>query len=331
MNELMEYIRTGYIALAYKGLAYSGLDAVFDGLLNGIAMIHGSDPWAWENIITQIGTRLADIAMQNMVIKIERVEDIHRVYREGRIGLILHLEGAPTGIGHDLMRLDILYGLGVRCIGITYSVGNKLGGGIADKEDRGLTDIGYNFIERCNELGILIDLAHVGDKTSLEAIEASDKPMAITHAGARALWPSKRLKPDEVIHALAEKGGVFGIEAAPHTTLTLNHRRHNIEAVMEHFKYIESLVGINHIAFGPDTLYGDHVALHKYFRRLLSIDKIIGGEGLPEYEEVEYVDGLENPSQYINIIRWLVKNGYSDDEIKRVVGNNILRLLNRVW
>ncbi len=331
MNQLIDYIRTGYTALGYEGLAHSGLDAVFDGLLDGIAMIHGNDPWSWDNIITQIGTRLADLAMQDTVIKVEEVEDIFKAYREGKIGLVLHLEGAPTGIGHDLMKLDILYGLGVRCIGITYSVGNELGGGIADKVDRGLTDLGYRFIERCNELGILIDLSHVGDKTSLEAIEASGKPMAITHAGARALWPSNRLKPDEVIHALAEKGGVFGVEAAPHTTLTLNRRRHDLEAVMEHFQYIADLVGIEHVAFGPDTLYGDHVALHRYFRRLLSIDRIISREGLPEYEEVEYVDGLENPSQFKNIVRWMVKNGYSDEEIKKVIGENILNLLRKVW
>jgi len=330
MEDLIDYIRTGYTALAYEGLAYSGLDIVFDGLLDGIALIHGNDPWSWDNIITQIGTRLSDLAMQDMIIKVEGVEDIYRASREEKIGLILHLEGAPTGVGYDLQKLDILYGLGVRCIGITYSIGNELGGGIADKVDRGLTDLGYKFIERCNKLGILIDLAHVGDKTSLEAIEASDKPLAITHAGARSLWPSNRMKPDEVIYALADKDGVFGVEAAPHTTLTLNRRKHDLDAVMEHFQYIVDLVGIDYVAFGPDTLYGDHVALHKYFRRLLSIDKIISGD-LPEYEEVEYVDGLENPTQFKNIVRWLVKNGYSDDEISKVIGGNIIRLLKTVW
>ena len=85
------------------------------------------------------------------------------------------------------------------------------------------------------------------------------------------------------------------------------------------------------MAFGPDTLYGDHVALHKYFRRLLSIDRIISKKELPDYEEVEYVDGLENPSQFKNIVRWLVKNGYSDEEIRKVIGENILNLLRKVW
>jgi len=331
MGQLMDYIRSGYTALGYEGLAHSGLDALFDGLLDGVGLIHGRDPWTWENIITQIGTRLADLSSQEMVFKVEAVDDIFKAYREGGIGLILHLEGPPTGVGYDLQRLEILYGLGVRCIGITYSVGNELGSGIADEVDRGLTDLGYEFIDMCNRLGILIDLAHVGEKTSLEAIEASGHPLAITHAGAKALWPSNRMKSDEVIHALAEKDGVFGVEAAPHTTLTMGRRRHDIEAVMQHFKYIEELVGIDHVAFGLDTLYGDHVALHRAFRSLLSIDRIIGRESLPEYEPVEYVDGLENPSQFTNVVRWMVRNGYSDSEIEKVVGGNILRLLRKVW
>jgi membrane dipeptidase len=214
-------------------------------------------------------------------------------------------------------------------MGIAYSRGNEYGGGLADKVDKGLTDIGYELVDRMNKLGILIDLAHAGDKTSLEVIEYSKYPVAITHAGARALWPSRRMKPDEVIQALAEKGGVFGIEAAPHTTITMKNPRHSLESVMEHFQYIEKLVGIDHVAFGPDTLFGDHVTLHKAFREFLSLSSV--EENLPLFPRVEYVDGLENPSEFINIVRWLVKHGYSDQEITKVMGGNILDLLKRVW
>jgi membrane dipeptidase len=88
-------------------------------------------------------------------------------------------------------------------------------------------------------------------------------------------------------------------------------------------------VGIDHVAFGPDTLFGDHVALHKVFRDYLSITR--QEEDLPPYPRVEYVDGLENPAEFVNIIRWLVKHGYSDQEIVKVMGGNILNLLKRVW
>jgi membrane dipeptidase len=328
-NEFIEYIRSGRWEIGYEGLAASMLDGVFEGLLDGIAIIRSSDPWDWDNVVHQIGMVQADLDHQDLVFIARRVEDFEKAHREGRIAMVLHLEGPPR-VGEDLLKIDILYGLGVRCMGIAYSRGNEFGSGIADKHDRGLTDLGYEYVERLNKLGIAIDLAHAGDRTSLEVIEASKTPVLITHAGARALWPSKRMKPDQVIQALAEKNGVFGIEAAPHTTITRKNPKHTIESIMEHFQYIENLVGIDHVAFGPDTLFGDHVALHKVFMSYLAI-KTVAQEGLPEYPRVEYVDGLENPSQFPNIVRWLVKNGYSDQEISKVIGGNILRVLRQAW
>jgi len=327
--EFIEHARIGRPFIGYEGLAASGLDAVFENMMNGTALMHSPDSWHWENIVHQIGMWQADIDHQDFVFIARKVEDIEKAHREGRLAMVLSLE-APPKIGEDLSKLDVVYGLGVRVMGVVYSKNNEFGSGLADQHDKGLTDLGYALIERLNKLGVLIDVSHASDRTSLEAIEASKYPVVVTHAGARALWPSKRMKPDEVIHAVAEKKGFFGIEAAPHTTLTRKNPKHSIESIMEHFQYIEKLVGIDHVAFGPDTLFGDHVALHKVFAEYLSI-KAASEEGLPYYEKVPYVDGLENPSEYPNIIRWLVKNGYSDGEISKVIGGNVMRVLRAVW
>jgi membrane dipeptidase len=326
-GEFVEYFRSGRFWVGYEGLARSGLDGFFDGLLNGLAPIRSPDPWDWDNVVHQIGIYRADLDHQDLLFVATRAEDFLRAHREGRIAVVIHLEGPPR-IGDDLTKVDVLYGLGVRCMGVTYSRGNEFGSGLADRVDRGLTDLGYALVERMNKLGILIDVSHAGDRTSLEVIEASRDPVVVTHAGARALWPTRRMKPDEVILALAEKGGVFGIEAAPHTTLTRRNPRHSIESVMEHFQYVEKLVGIDHVAFGLDTLFGDHVALHRVFSAYLSISR--PGEG-PEHPVVEYVDGLENPSEFANVVRWLIKHGYSDQEIGKVIGENVLRVARRVW
>jgi membrane dipeptidase len=327
--ELMkDYIRDGRIFIGYEGLAVSGLDAFFEGLHDGTGSIESKDPWAWENIIYQIGMYLCDVDHQDFLFLAKNVEDILRAHKEGKIAFVLHLESIPN-IGSNLDKIDVLYGLGVRCMGLAYSQGNVFCSGLAEKHDRGLSDLGYEAIKRMNKLGIAIDLAHVSDKSRLEAIEASSKPVFITHAGARALWPSRRLVTDEALHALAEKGGVIGIEAAPHTTITMNKRRHNIESVMEHFEYIARLIGIDHVGFGLDTNFGDHVALHKIMARELAISAT--RENLPPFEEVEFVDGLENPSEFHNVIRWLIKHGYSDEEIGKVIGGNVLRVLKEVW
>jgi membrane dipeptidase len=97
---------------------------------------------------------------------------------------------------------------------------------------------------------------------------------------------------------------------------------------MDHFRYCVDLVGLDHVAFGPDTLYGDHVALHRIFAHLLSLSAFRG----PAFDPVAYVDGLENPTEnFANICGWLVQHGFSDDEIRAVLGGNIYRALQSIW
>jgi membrane dipeptidase len=138
-------------------------------------------------------------------------------------------------------------------------------------------------------------------------------------------------EPDEVLSALAERGGVLGIEAAPHTTVSYEHRTHTIESVMDHFTYAVELMGIEHVAFGPDAFYGDHVGFHHTSSANLDIAKMTNAGEL-EYDRVPHVDGVENPTEsFRNIAGWLVEHGYRDGEIQAVLGGNILRLLEDVW
>src|SRR5690554_371056 len=247
--------------------------------------------------------RLSDIAHQDLVVLATTTEDIINAKKNGQIAFVVSLEGSAM-IENELDRIDILYGLGVRALGIAYSEGNALGAGLREPNDGGLTVFGRQAVRRMNQLGIAIDISHSGDRTSLDTIEYSEKPIFITHAGARALWDSRRLKPDEVIKACAAKGGVIGIEAAPHTTITRNNPNHSIDSFMEHFEYIKDLVGIDHVTFGPDTLYGDHVGLHHAFAEHLSTKGTQGNR--KDFNEVEYVKGIENPTEGSkNILRYL--------------------------
>jgi len=327
-GELAEYRRQGRDFTGYAGMAVSGLDAVFDNLMDGTATITSKAGWKWDDTIYDLGMRLSDIAHQDFVVRGETLDDVRRAKENGQIAFIASLEAA-TAIENEVDRLDILYGLGIRSSGIAYSEANTLGSGLKEARDGGLTELGKQAVRRMNKLGIAIDVSHSGDQTSLDTIAASEKPIFITHAGARALWPTKRMKPDEVIKAMAAKGGVIGIEAAPHTTLTKKHPKHSIESYMEHFEYCADLVGIDHVAFGPDTLFGDHVGLHHYFAKQLSIR---AAHGALQFEEVEFVDGIENPGEaFPNIVRWLVKHDYSDGDIAKAIGGNVMRVLGEAW
>ena len=329
MAQTPAYNRTGRQHTAFRGLASSRLTVVFDNMMDGTACVTGNAPWRWNDIITDLGMRQADLAHQDEVEVIRTLADIHRVHAQGRVGVVFGLEAA-TPIENEIDRLDVLYGLGIRQIGIAYSDANALGSGLNESFDGGLTAFGRRAVRRMNALGLAIDVSHSSDRTGLETCAASDRPVFMTHAGAKGVWNTPRMKSDDVLRAVAETGGVIGMSAAPHTTLSAEHPRHTIESVMDHFRYCVDLVGIDHVAFGPDTLYGDHVALHTVFGAVLNIGASTAGS--PSYEKVEYVDGLENPSEnFPNICGWLVREGFSDAEIGSVLGGNILRALEGIW
>jgi membrane dipeptidase len=328
MGQLREHIRQGREPTGYEGLSRSGLTAVFDNGMDGTCCISSDAGWKYQDVLFDLGVRMADLAHQDFVVKGETLQDIYDAHETGRIAHVFALEAA-TPIENEVDRLDVLYGFGVRQMGIAYSEANYLGSGLKERGDGGLTYFGERAVERMNKLGIAIDISHSGDRTCMDTIKASTKPVFITHAGSREVWPTNRMKPDAVIKACAERGGVLGLEAAPHTTLSPEHPQHTLESVMDHFVHCVDLVGIEHVAFGPDTLFGDHVGLHDAFAANLSIGQ---AHGHVDHPRVEYVDGLENPAEcFTNIIGWLVKHDYSDDEIRAVTGGNILRVLREVW
>lgn len=335
ISETPAYLRQGRMSTAFRGLAASHWDAVFDNLMDGICTIHSHGGWQWLDVLHDLGMRLCDLAHQEFVIHCLGVEDIERAHAEGKVALVMSMEGAAM-IENELDRIEILYGFGVRALGITYSESNALGSGLKEPSDGGLTVFGRRAVERMNRVGMAIDCSHCGDRTTLDVIDASEQPILLSHIGARALWDSNRLAPDEVLEACAAKGGVIGVEAAPHTTITREHRTHDLDAYMEHFEYMVELVGIDHVGFGPDTVYGDHVGLHHTYAANLSIDESRKGsasaDGAESFPQVEYVKGIENPTEGShNILRWLVQHGYPDEDIAKVMGGNALRLLREVW
>jgi membrane dipeptidase len=328
MSRLTQHIRQGREPTGYEGLARSGMTAVFDNGMDGTCCISSDAGWKYQDVLFDLGVRMADLAHQDFVIKAETLEDIYTAHETGRLAHVFGLEAA-TMIENEVDRLDVLYGFGVRQIGIAYSEANSLGAGLKERGDGGLTYFGERAVRRMNQLGLAIDISHSGDRTALEVINASSKPVFITHCGSREVWNTNRMKPDALIKACAERGGVIGLEAAPHTTLSAAHPRHTIESVMDHFTHLVEVVGIDHVTFGPDTLFGDHVGLHEAFAANLSTAEAHGGV---QFEKVEYVDGLENPAEcFYNIIGWLVANDYSDDEIRKVIAGNTLRVLEEVW
>lgn len=342
MSQTYDLSREGREFMAYSALSLSGLDAIFDNLLDGFSTITSKMGWKWSDTVHDLGMRLCDIAHQDFVIHCKKVDDIVSAFETGKLAWVASLESSSC-IENEVDRIDVLHGLGVRCMGLAYSESNMLGTGFKELRDGGLSDFGYDAMVRMNRLGMLIDVSHCSIQTCLDTIESSKKPIVVSHCGSRTLTPTTRMLPDDVLKALAEKDGVIGIEAAPNLTATKKNPIHSIESYMEHIEYCINLMGIDHVGCGPDTMYGDHVGLYRvgvtrdkkeglghYSRksgetRFLGID--INFENMPKY-----VRGMENPTECVkNVVRWMVKNGYSDKDVAKVVGGNALRLLKKIW
>ncbi|HEX3789009.1 MAG TPA: membrane dipeptidase [Pseudonocardiaceae bacterium] len=324
------YRRQGRESMPYEGIARSGVDLFFDGGPAAVSMIRSHTSWDWDDALSDLGMRQADWAHQSLVTRVLSYADAEAARANGQVGVVLTLEAA-TPIGNDVDRLDILYGLGVRLLGLVYSESNQLGSGLADTGDAGLTLLGRKALRRMNDLGMIVDVSHCGDATALDAVRNSGAPVVISHAGARALWPTPRMKPDDVIKACADSGGFIGVEAAPHTTITAAHPRHSLDSVMQHVERCVELVGIDHVAFGPDTNFGDHVAWHHEFAGLFGKDTG-SPASTPTHEPVDYVHGCENPAESVgNMIRWLFEHGYREAEIEKLAGSNVCRVARQVW
>jgi membrane dipeptidase len=292
-------------------------------MMDGSSFINTKNGWDWNSTLHDLGMRLCDIGHQDFLVHCRRAEDIEQAHRRGKLAWVAVLESASC-IENEVDRLDILYGLGVRSMGVNYSESNMLGSGLKEHLDGGLTDFGYDALVRMNKLGLLVDVSHTSDVTASEVIELSRDPIIISHAGARALTPTTRMFPDDVIQALGERGGVMAIEAAPNLTATEKHPFHSV-----------------------DTNYGDHVG--QYLTNLENGGKLgLGhyshpGKGdekkylgidmnVQQLKELKYVRGMENPSECLqNVCRWMIKHGYSDQEIAKIIGGNGLKLVKKVW
>ena len=337
MSQAMELQQMGRDFTAYEALSKAGIDCVFDNLMDGTAYITSYSGWKWNDVIHDIGVRLCDLHHQSMVTHCKTVRDIRDASENGKVALVLCLESA-TPIENELDRIDVLHGIGVRSMGICYSESNMLGGGMGETRlDSGLTDFGYDAVKRMNKVGILVDVGHTNDRTAIETTEASDKPVYNSHSGPAAIAQGHTTS-DEVLHALAERDGLIAVGGAGRGLRTRKNTVGSIESYMECVEYCIDLMGIDHVGCGPDTLYGNHQGLYEYWyaRRQGKHDrpgrKVEEPIPVPEGAvDPGYVKGLENPNEFVNIARWMIKHGYSDGKIAKIIGLNALRMLEKVW
>ena len=319
MKDREAYARAGRVAIGYEGVKRSGLTACLCGFGGNIARRSSPVNWQFEDLIWDLGMRQGDMDHhQDVVMRGYCVKDILEAKKSGKTAVIPMVENGGL-IYNDLDRLDVLYGFGIRCMGLSFSTRSYIADGPMEKTDSGVSNFGLKVIERMNRLGILIDFSHSSDLTVKQGVEASEFPCCCTHTLAKSLNNNPKGRSDETLELIAKNGGLIGVEAVPN--ITSNKEVQTVFDVIDHVDYMVKIIGVDHVVIGTDAVFGDHVGSHK-----ASLG-IAGGALFTNKFPASHIEYIENPGQFPNVTRALVARGYSDEDIKKIIGGNVLRLL----
>lgn len=260
----------------------------------------------------------------DLIVPIKSTEDILSAKKAGKTGVIFGFQNTSP-VEDDLDFLSIFHALGVRVIQLTYMNANYTGQGCLERIDAGLTNFGLEVVEEMNRLGILIDLSHVGYQTSMDAIEASRKPVAFTHANPKSLWDHPRNKADDQIKSVAKRGGVIGANIFPAFLPSGNDA--TIKEYIDVIDYLVEMVGVEHVAVGTDFVEEQP---REFFDWLLT-GKSKKGPGMDLDHPITFPIGIQRASDFPNITQALLDRGYSKSNIQQIMGKNWFRLYQNVW
>jgi membrane dipeptidase len=255
------------------------------------------------------------------------VQEIRTAKEKGKLAAFFGRQDADF-LNGNLGTLPMYHKLGLRIIQPVHNGRNPYADTCEERSPGGLSDLGVKLVEEMNELDMIFDASHLCIKSSLDGIETSDFPVC-THSNARAVCDNVRNRTDEEINALAEKDGVLGIVSYPSFvkwTDTARGKRPTIEDLLDHVDYIAKLVGIKHVGVGLDLIEGWPLERHRWLERRPEVWGHLGPRRI-----VEYAEGLATIDELPNLALGLVARGYSDQEIKGVLGENWLRVFRRAW
>jgi membrane dipeptidase len=237
--------------------------------------------------------------------RIDGAADFKQAKELGKIGILIGQQNSSHF--RTVEDVDAFYNLGQRVSQLTYS-GNRIGGGCSDARDPGLSQYGIQIVERMNATGMAVDISHCGDRTTLNAIDASRKPVLVTHSNCRALVPGRaRCKTDEAIKRMAAKGGVMGITMV--RAFVRAAGQVTIEDVLDHVDHLAKLVGVEHIGIGSDVDLDGRDTQVKRFD----------------------LDGIDYAKKIYDLTEGLVRRNYPSRNIELILGGNFERALAETW
>src|SRR5580700_11477127 len=257
-------------------------------------------------------------------------DDMARAKRTGVLGIILSFESADM-LGGDVASFEVFRGLGVRVMQMSYNRRSPFAAGVMEPDAGGLTPLGRDAVKQMNRLGIAIDLSHANAATTTDVLALSAQPPIMTHTGCAAVHAHPRTKSDAQLRALAARGGVIGIFDLPY--LTPSPRQPTVADYMQHLEHALKVAGEDHVGIGSDVGIEPFDTSAKgmaEFQKEVDVRRK-AGLSAPEEDRPMYVEGMNTPRRLEIVADELLKRGYSDAVVQKVLGGNFARVFGQIW
>ena len=266
-------------------------------------------------------------AWPDLIMPVHVPQDIAVAQASGRVGIILGAQNCSP-IEDDIDMVEVMRDLGLMIMQLTYNNQSLLACGCYEAEDSGITRFGRQVIREMNRVGMVIDMSHSAERSTLEAIEISERPVIISHANPESFHPAKRNKSDKVLKAIAESDGLLGFSAYPF------HLRNGSDCTLteycEMIARTADLMGIEHLGIGTDLCQNQPVSILEWMRNGRWSKDMDYGEGSASNADwPRPLPWLRDSRDFPNLIAGLRKVGMSEDEVAGIMGKNWVALLER--
>lgn len=302
-RELLQQWRDGNLACVHVTVA------IWEGTRDALRQVSQWNRWFRE--------------FSDLVAPARSFQDIVDVAASSRTAVILGFQNMSP-FEDDLGMVEIFHDLGVRIAQMTYNIQNHVGASCYDPTDGGLTRFGRYVIREMNRVGMIVDLSHCGDRTNLDAIEYSERPVIASHANPAGKWPHPRNMSDDILRALADKGGLLGCAPYPHLTggVEVTGRQW-----AEGVAYAVDLMGIDHVGIGSDSCHKMDYEDLMHIRMGYWSHEVQYGAGTPDQADwLPWPAYFRDPSYFPNLESSLAEVGFSPEERQKIMGHNLLRL-----
>jgi membrane dipeptidase len=297
--------------------------------LTALKSTMGGDSGSFERAVADIGdTQTLVERHPDLFLKVVGPDDLERAKSQNRVAIILSFEAVSMLEGR-IDRIDLFRQLDVLVMQLSYNRKSPFGCGCLDGDADGVTALGRQAIAKMNSLGIALDLSHANAQTTADGIALSKRPSLITHAGCRAVYDHPRNKTDRDMKALADKGGVMGIYMLPF--LTSDDRQPMLADYIRHLTHALNICGDDHVGIGTDSLFfkvSDQdlkaIAEQENERRK-------AGLGAPGENRPPYIPDINTPRKLELVTDALLKKGYGEGVIEKVLGRNFRRAFKEIW